>query len=129
MHSYNALQLCAALIRLDYPKASPCLLLSDWKKDVWHALQIEDTMSHGVQACDTANLASYEGSRFHLPQRKGWQPAPKGAREVRYQPERLPEVWARSGLLSATDSVKLFNAGANRFQKWSAQRHRAQQPE
>jgi tRNA threonylcarbamoyladenosine biosynthesis protein TsaB len=120
--AYNSLQLTAALICLDTPDIRDALLVSDWKKGAWNAVQIKDGQPQKTAAVNDADIADCSGPLYHLPQRKGWQTPPTGAIPIEYEPKRLLEVLH---LPSPTDGVQLYASGVNTFQKWTPERHRA----
>ena len=122
LYRFNSLQLCQALIQKDFSNPTDALLVSDWKKGVWHSLGISRNQISEVRPIDSSELSQFSGPIYHLPQRKGWQTPPVGAIEIEYQPERLNEIDYK--LFSKCDTVELFSAGANTFQKWKPERHR-----
>ncbi len=124
-YSYNSLQLTARLIQIDHPEATDALLVADWKKGAWNSVKIKSGQIGATEVVDDETLASWKDALFHQPQRKGWQAPPSGASETVYRPERLPEVLGQTGLIRATGQIELYNAGVNTFQKWTAERHRA----
>jgi tRNA threonylcarbamoyladenosine biosynthesis protein TsaB len=121
-YAYNSLQLTAALICVDTPDLDQALLISDWKKGTWHAVKISNGQPSVAEVADDDSIANWTDSLYHLPQRKGWQQPPANATAVEYRPDRLAEVFH---LLRPTESVELYAAGVNVFQKWTAERHRA----
>ena len=125
LYRYNSLQLTSLLVGRDHPEAIPALLVSDWKKGVWHSLQMDPGKTNPVEPIASAALSGLKQPLYHLPQRKGWQAPPPRARTLVYQPERLIEILDTPFLLEETDSVQLFTAGANTFQRWTPERHRA----
>ncbi|MGC6456239.1 MAG: hypothetical protein ACON46_06890 [Coraliomargaritaceae bacterium] len=124
--SYGSLELTAALLQLDQPDLQDALILSDWKKDSWHALSIEQGVQGKVTALPTESLHRIDRPLYHLPRRKGWQAPPEGARTLLYEPARLDRVLDCADLLQAGNSIELFQPGGNTFTKWTAQRHRAE---
>ena len=122
---YDRLQLTAALLLLDEPALKDALILSDWKKDTWHALPIEQGVRGSVTALPTEELDKMDRPLYHLPGRKGWQASPKDARTLLYEPARLDRVLDYPDLLRAGNSVELFQPGGNTFTKWNPERHRA----
>ncbi|MGB0415496.1 MAG: hypothetical protein ACPGKS_01470 [Coraliomargarita sp.] len=124
LYRFNTLELCAALVRIDHPEIEEALLISDWKKGVWHGLPIGIGKAPEVRPIDQSALNELPQPLFHLPQRKGWQAAPENAIELSYQAERLIEASSKTNLLTETESVALFSAGSSTFQKWTAERHR-----
>jgi tRNA threonylcarbamoyladenosine biosynthesis protein TsaB len=124
-HCYNSLQLTAALITLDHPELSDALLVSDWKKDTWNAVVIENGQAKPTSVVNSLELHDWQGVLFHLPQRKGWQKPPTGATTLSYQPERLTDALQLPGLLRATNAIELYSSGINTFHKWVPDRHRA----
>jgi len=123
--AYNALQLSAALLVKDQALPAQTLLVSDWKKGAWNAVQITDGKIGDTGVVDSAELESWEGGLYHLPQRKGWQSPPAQAQTVAFAPERLNEALDTSDLLRPTAGVELYSNGVNTFAKWTAERHRA----
>lgn len=123
LYAYNSLQLTAALLRHDHPTLTRARILSDWKKDLWNSVALEDKEIGELRPIPTDAPTDPEETLYHLPARKGWQTPPAGAQTLSYQPERLPEVLDTRGLLHETPEVELYSAGANTFQKWTAQRH------
>lgn len=123
--AYNSLQLSAQLIRIDYPEATEALLVADWKKGAWNAVKIRSGTIGSTEVVDDEALKTWSDAFFHQPQRKGWQSPPSGATTVNYSPERLPEVLTGNALLRPTEGVELYSSGVNTFQKWTAERHRA----
>jgi tRNA threonylcarbamoyladenosine biosynthesis protein TsaB len=124
-HSYNSLQLCAALICADTPGIGRALLVSDWKKGAWNAVTIQDGRPGATDVADDAMIADWSGPLYHLPQRKGWQQPPANATAVDYHPARLPEVLH---LPTPSKGVELYASGINVFKKWTPERHRAPKP-
>jgi tRNA threonylcarbamoyladenosine biosynthesis protein TsaB len=120
--AYNSLQLTAALICVDTPRLDNALLVSDWKKGTWNAVQIQNGQPGPTEVADDATIANWTGPLYHLPQRKGWQKPPVNATPVQYSPQRLAEVLH---LPKPTQSVELYASGINVFQKWTPERHRA----
>ncbi|MGB0413761.1 MAG: hypothetical protein ACPGJU_04880 [Coraliomargarita sp.] len=124
-YAYNSLQLTARLIRIDQPDADNALIVADWKKGAWNAVKIQGGSIGDTEVVDDDTLNNWSDALFHQPQRKGWQAPPSGATTVNYSPERLPKVISSTKLLRPTEGVELYNAGVNTFQKWTAERHRA----
>jgi len=125
LFAYNTLQFCAQTIRLDHTLPKEALLVSDWKKGAWNAVRFTSDKVDPTEVVDDATLASYTGPVFHLPQRKGWQKPPSNATTVSLDIHRFPELLPIDGLLTSTDSVELYTAATNTFQKWTPERHRA----
>jgi len=123
-YAYNSLCLTAELILRDQPQLSNGLLVSDWKKDAWHAIQFADGKAGPLKVIDTATLNAWSGPRFHLPQRKGWQTPPENCTTVAHQPKCLIDCLDETGLLWQTEGIQLYSASSSRFQKWVPQRHR-----
>jgi len=123
--SYNTLQLCAKLLSVDTHLPSKTLLVSDWKKGVWNAIQINKGTISSTTVADDAAIADWDGDVYHLPQRKGWQKPPANAQTIAYAPERLPELLDHTNWLLPTVGVKLYSSGINTFAKWTPDRHRA----
>lgn len=125
VYKYNSLQLAAHQCLFDHPNLSNALIVSDWKKNAWNALNIEDRKIGTVAVLDDDGLAAWSGPLFHLPQRKGWQSPPPAATTLSSNPANLDRLHARPGLIQSTDSVELYNTGVNTFQQWTPTRHRA----
>ncbi len=125
LKSYNSLQLTASLALLDNPQTKDALLVSDWKKDTWNSIQISDKKISSVKPVSSETLKEWDGTVWHLPQRKGWQPPPDSAVTLEYTPERIDEIVAQHSLFKETNGVKLYSAGSNVFKKWVPERHRA----
>ena len=120
---YNSLELTAALLALDEAEMDSALLISDWKKDVWHAIEIRTGQMKTITTIDDQAVRTWnKGPLFYLPQRKGWQTIPTDAITVEYSPHRLIEV---THLLKETKNIELYASNINRFQKWVPQYHRA----
>ena len=122
---YGSLQLTAALLLIDDPALQNACIVSDWKQDAWHSLEIRDRRAGEVATLPTSEIQSLDGPLYHLPRRKGWQAPPDGAQTLPYQPSRLDEVLDSPGLLRPSAAVELFQPGGNTFAKWNPQRHRA----
>lgn len=125
LFAYNTLQLCAKLLSLDHSLPTKTLLVSDWKKGAWNAVEITDEAISDTTVADDAAIANWEGAVYHLPQRKGWQKPPANAESVLYAPERLPELINETIWLRHTTEVELYSSGVNTFAKWTPDRHRA----
>lgn len=123
LYRYNSLALTAALLRADRPEIDKALLVADWKKAVWHSLNIGGSNVSEVRPISDGELIEIKCPLFHLPQRKGWQAAPSDATMLHYEPVRLIEVISEPNLLSSSTEIELFTAGANTFQKWAPERH------
>ena len=124
-YSYNSMKLTASALQHKVGIQGEALLISDWKKGVWNSLLIRDGQILEQASIDTNELDSWQGELFHLPARKGWQSPPAKAQTVEYCMSQFPELSAHYPLLHETESVELSTAGANSFQKWTAERHRA----
>lgn len=122
---YNSMQLAAHQVLLDKPDLLEAYIVSDWKKDAWNALKIEGRQVGAVEVIDQATLEAWSGPLYHIPQRKGWQSPPPKATTLAYDPACLDQLLDRPGLLVPTESVELYSAGVNTFQKWTPTRHRA----
>jgi len=122
---YNSLRLMAHQLLANDPSLTNARIVSDWKKGVWNALTIRDREIGTVEVLDDDALASWSSPLFHLPQRKGWQSPPTAAATLAYDPSCLDRLTECPGLLVPTDSVELYNAGVNTFQKWTPTRHHA----
>lgn len=121
--AYNSLHLAAAQMLQDNPDTKNALILSDWKKDLWNGIAIEGGRIRQPQPIKPEILATYHNALFHLPARKGWQSPPPRATTIGNHPEALPRLLHTPGLLKPTEGVQLYSAGANTFQKWTAERH------
>jgi tRNA threonylcarbamoyladenosine biosynthesis protein TsaB len=124
-YAYNSLELTAALLLQKGKISDEALLISDWKKDTWNGVRISNQRITKLEAVPTEAVEAWQGALFHLPARKGWQKAPERAEPVRYTPEALPELIRATNLLEPTPGIELHSAGANTFQKWTPERHRA----
>lgn len=124
LFAFDSLRLTAALIALDHPDMTDALLVSDWKKNAWHTVAIKNGKLAGNEVMDSAKLAEWKDPLFHLPQRKGWQPPPKRAVGLEYEPGRLPEAARHFDLLRSVEEVELHRSGRNAFRKWAPERHR-----
>jgi len=121
--SYNSLELTVALLILDKVDLEHALLISDWKKDVWHAIEINNGQPSAITTVDDQTVQGLDkGPLYYLPQRKGWQSTPPSAITLEYSPQRLPEVMQ---LLKMTQKIELYASNLNTFKKWVPQRHRA----
>ncbi|MEC8405213.1 MAG: hypothetical protein VXZ08_03920, partial [Verrucomicrobiota bacterium] len=76
VYTYNSLDFCIRTLKLDQIKLSGSILVSDWKKDAWHAVKLLEDQEYKLQIIDSDTLSSWSGAIFHLPQRKGWQDPP-----------------------------------------------------
>ncbi|HAV13443.1 MAG TPA: hypothetical protein DCX06_08155 [Opitutae bacterium] len=123
--AYNTLQLCAQLLCTDKDLPKRTLLVSDWKKGAWNAIEIIDGAAGATTVADDATIAEWEGAVYHLPQRKGWQKPPSNAQSIEYTPQRLPEVLTNANWMKPTQGVELYSSGVNTFAKWTPDRHRA----
>lgn len=121
--AYNSLQLAAGEILQKQPSIHSAYVISDWKKDLWNGVEIRRGRIAATKPVPITELSTFNGSIFHLPARKGWQDPPEFAKTIRANPHALPELLHWPDLLKATESVQLYNAGANTFQKWTAKRH------
>ncbi|NCG08554.1 MAG: hypothetical protein GWO81_03135 [Verrucomicrobia bacterium] len=127
--AYDSLQLAAHCLRLDHPDLSEALLVADWKKDTWNAVTLEKGQVNACKPIPQAYLEAWEGPRYHLPQRKGWQAPPSNAVALRYTPEHLDKLIDSHGLLRAVDSPEPFASAPANFQNWVPERHRAPAPD
>ena len=119
--SYNSLELTADLLISDTKDIDRALLIADWKKNVWHSIEINKGRAGAIAAIDDHTVRDWgERPLFYLPQRKGWQTVPEGAIILEYSPQRLPEV---THLLKATKTIRLYSSNINAFKKWVPQRH------
>ena len=125
LFSYNSLQLCAQLLKKDTELTANVLLVSDWKKGAWNAIQINKGTISPTTVADDAAISDWDGVVYHLPQRKGWQHPPANAQTITYAPERLPELITDADWLQQTKGVQLYSSGVNTFAKWTPDRHRA----
>ena len=120
--AYNSLELTASLIVLDNPDLSHALLISDWKKDAWNSIRIEEGKLGAITTINDQIVNSQRSaSLFYLPQRKSWQKIPESVTTLEYSPQRLPEV---PELLKRTKKIELYASDVNIFKKWVPQRHR-----
>ncbi len=122
--SFDPLRLAAALLMKDDPQLENFTLISEWKRDAWHRLEVTGGRWHEPDVLDNAGLASLPGPCFHLPQRKGWHPPPLTCATLAPQTERLPEVASRADLLRAEDAVSLYQPGEPPYRPWAGRRHR-----
>jgi tRNA threonylcarbamoyladenosine biosynthesis protein TsaB len=127
-YGYNSLELTAAKLVHDGQVTGDALLISDWKKEAWNGVRISEGRPAKVAPIQTEEIESWQGALFHLPARKGWQKAPEGAQPVDYRPEELHLFLGHEGLLNKSTEIELYSAGANTFQKWTPDRHRATKP-
>ena len=125
LFAYNSLRYSASLLRADIDPGEESLLVSDWKKDAWHALRFSRSSIGDPQVFTSAEVDTWPGPLYHLPQRKGWQKPPERAASVTYRPVDLPRMIGESELFRFTHTVELVSLGAPGFQKWKAERHRA----
>lgn len=127
MLSYNSLDLTARLLLDSNQDLQDALIVADWKKGAWNAIFIHNRVVGKTEVVDDAAIDGWSGPVYHLPQRKGWQKPPSGATSLVYEPGRLNAVWKQDECLAPCDEVRLYSAGANTFQKWTPERHRAQE--
>ena len=121
--AFNSLELMASLILSDTPATNRALLISDWKKDVWNSILIEEGERGSIKTIDDRTVNDWSaGPLFYLPQRKGWRQIPENALTLEYSPHRLSEVME---LLKETKKIELYASAMNVFQKWVPLRHRA----
>lgn len=123
LYAYNSLQLAAAEILRRQPSAQSAYIISDWKKELWNSVAIKEGKIGTAKPVPVDQLDAFDGSIYHLPARKGWQNPPEFAETIQPTPQVLPELMHRPGLLQTTESVQLYRAGTNTFQKWTAERH------
>lgn len=123
--TYSSLQLTAALLMIDQPALKDALILSDWKKGQWHAIDIENGRFGEIKVLEESRVSENNLPVYHLPRRKGWQEPPHHSGTLKYSPGRLDEVLASTEILQTTTEVELFQASGSHFAKWSPQRHRA----
>lgn len=124
LSTYQSLDLAAFQIIKDHPHISNFTLISDWKKNFWNCIHVNNGQLATIQQTDHIELAANTNPIFHLPQRKGWLSAPPNAQTIEYRPENLPEALKLGLKLKTTKQVELFNAGSNTFAKWVPERHR-----
>ena len=122
VYTYNSLDFCIRTLQLDQIKLSGSILVSDWKKDAWHAVKLLEDQEYKLQIIDSDTLSSWSGAIFHLPQRKGWQDPPANCNTIRYQPKRIIEC-IDLGILHRTESIELFSTTVNNYKKWIPKRH------
>ncbi|MDA9317267.1 hypothetical protein N9Q19_00510 [Puniceicoccaceae bacterium] len=122
--SYNSLRLTASALKLREPKLNHALIVSDWKKAAWNAIRIGSDPVGVSEVIDDSQVKQWDGTLYHLPQRKGWQAPPENAVTLRYDPSALCQVHHETGLLQQTEGILLYNSGVNTFQKWTPTRHR-----
>jgi tRNA threonylcarbamoyladenosine biosynthesis protein TsaB len=121
--AFNSLALTATLILIDTPEMNQALLVSDWKKDAWNSIRINEGQPETITVLDNQAVSNWKGGPlFYLPQRKGWQKVPQNAITLEYSSHRLPEAMQ---LLKETKKIELYTSNINVFQKWVPQRHRA----
>ncbi|MGB0409669.1 MAG: hypothetical protein ACPGIC_06690 [Opitutales bacterium] len=125
LFSYNSLQLTAAGISIEGLPTQSALLISDWKKAAWNGIKLDAGAAPEVSPIESAIAARWSGPLYHLPARKGWQEAPAHAHAIAYAPEQVQKHLQAKGLLRETKDIELYSAGANTFQKWTPERHRA----
>lgn len=125
-YKYNSLQLSAQALLHTKPDLQDALIVADWKKGAWNALYIRAGHVGVTEVIDDTALIDWEGTLYHLPQRKGWQSPPDKVHTLRYDPSMLDVLRDASGLLQMTDHIELYSSGSNIFQKWTPTRHRAQ---
>ncbi|MDQ8195044.1 hypothetical protein QEH59_11450 [Coraliomargarita sp. SDUM461004] len=124
-YKYNSLHLVAYSLLQAESELQRALIVADWKKGAWNALYIRNGEVGAAEVIDDAQLATWKGPLYHLPQRKGWQSPPAQANTIRYQPAQLSALRNHSSILNATSGVELYSNGINTFQKWTPERHRA----
>ncbi|MEC7486939.1 MAG: hypothetical protein VYE55_01400, partial [Verrucomicrobiota bacterium] len=122
VYTYNSLDFCIRTLKLDQIKLSGSILVSDWKKDAWHAVKLLEDQEYKLEMIDSDTLSSWCGAIFHLPQRKGWQDPPANCNTIHYQPKRIIEC-IDSGILHRTESIELFSTTVNNYKKWIPKRH------
>ena len=125
-YKYNSLQLSAHALLHANADLQDALIVADWKKGVWNALQIKSRHVGATEVIDDATLADWENLIFHLPQRKGWQNPPDKVQTLRYDPSILDTILDTKGLIRKTKRIELYNSGINTFQKWTPTRHQVQ---
>ena len=125
-YKYNSLQISAHALLHSKPDLQDALIVADWKKGAWNALNIKGRHVGATEVIDDATLGDCEDLIYHLPQRKGWQSPPDKVQTLRYDPSILDTIRDTSGLIRMTDRIELYNSGINTFQKWTPTRHRAQ---
>lgn len=123
--AYNTLEYCAHQIRLEHTIDKACLLVSDWKKGAWNALEFGPDQLAATTVINDATLADFDGPVYHLPQRKGWQSPPANAVSIAINLTRFPQLLKSSNFVQMTESVELYASAVNTFQKWTPERHRA----
>jgi tRNA threonylcarbamoyladenosine biosynthesis protein TsaB len=124
-YAYNGLQLAAHCLLRDDPSLTEALLVADWKKDAWNAVTLQEGQVSACKPINNATLEDWKGSKYHLPQRKGWQAPPSETATLHYNPERLDEIMDAPGLLQPVNSPEPFASAPVNFQKWIPDRHRA----
>ncbi|CAI8264538.1 MAG: Uncharacterised protein [Opitutia bacterium UBA7350] len=127
--AYHSLQLAAHCLKKDQPKLLNALIVADWKKDTWNAVFIKQGVVATGKTISQAKLEAWQGSVYHLPQRKGWQAPPSDAITMPYTPERIHELIDAPRFLRPVDIPVPFASAPSNFQKWIPDRHRAFSPD
>ena len=122
VYTYNSLDLCARTLQLDQIKLNGSILVSDWKKDAWHAVKLLNNQEYRLEVIDSDTLKTWDGDILHLPRRKGWQDPPSNCTTIQYEPKRIIECFD-SGVLHYTESIELFSSTVNNYKKWIPKRH------
>ena len=122
LYTYNSLNFCATLLQLDVTQHSGSILVSDWKKDAWHAVKLLNNQEYRLEVIDSDTLKTWDGDILHLPRRKGWQDPPSNCTTIQYEPKRIIECFD-SGVLHYTESIELFSSTVNNYKKWIPKRH------
>ena len=122
VYTYNSLNYCATILQFDQIKLGGSILVSDWKKDAWHAVKLLEDQECKLEVIDSETLRTWNGAIFHLPQRKGWQDPPANCTTIKYQPKRIIEC-IDSGILNYCESIELFSSTVNSYKKWIPKRH------
>lgn len=125
LFAYNSLTLAAADLLQKDASVSDALIISDWKKAAWNAVQITNRTIRSCEPIATEALVEITTPIYHLPARKGWQKAPEGVIPIANSPAALSRLLLTPDLLTKTQGVELYTTGANTFQKWTPERHRA----
>jgi tRNA threonylcarbamoyladenosine biosynthesis protein TsaB len=122
-YCYRSLTLLAyELRRMGEPP--PFSVIADARRDTWHRVLVEDSVS-ALQRIPGAELAASNEPLWQPATFRTWSPSPRAARDIAYPVGRLLAAHDSLDLFTSTEAPDAFQHAAPEYKKWSAQIHRA----
>ena len=121
--SYNNLEV-AAVAQMDETRAASFSLFAPWKKGHYHRARVDQlaTPEIGLDTCDETALHEVDPLFVRLGLRNA--AIPKGAREIAYPIERVPELlFVHRDRLHSVSSLNPYSPVPVAFARWEGKRH------